>query len=258
MAPAAGFLLSMLLCRISRRGSAAVRHLFWLLAFVLMAVSIPITLLHLRVPVPMLPAISAALTPAPGGSLTPMMPSAPSEGPAWDAISPAHVPLIAPARPQPAPALHPPDWPGLLLALWATGFLLSLIPVLAGILRVRRIADRSGTVIDRPVAELWSELCASGGRKQRARLFVSSEVSVPFAAGWLRPAVTLPHGALGWPSDLLRAALIHELAHVTRNDLVSFAFARLVASFYWFHPLVWRGLRALSARRRWRRTMSSS
>ena len=55
LAPTIAFLAAALLARICRRASAAMRHLIWLLAFVSMAIWLPLALSHIRVGVPVLP-----------------------------------------------------------------------------------------------------------------------------------------------------------------------------------------------------------
>ena len=46
-------------------------------------------------------------------------------------------------------------------------------------------------------------------------------------------------GAIEWSSDRRRIVLIHELAHIARQDWPVQICAELVRAFYWFHPLAW-------------------
>jgi len=59
-APTIACLFSMLVCRLNGRASAATRHLIWMLAFVIMAVSAPVGLSGMRVAIPILPSAAAA------------------------------------------------------------------------------------------------------------------------------------------------------------------------------------------------------
>jgi len=52
---------------------------------------------------------------------------------------------------------------------------------------------------------------------------------------------------LQWPPTMQRAALVHEMAHIERNDVLTAAFARLVLSCFWFHPAAWLAWRSLRA-----------
>ncbi|MEM8994121.1 MAG: M56 family metallopeptidase [Acidobacteriota bacterium] len=72
------------------------------------------------------------------------------------------------------------------------------------------------------------------------------DVRVPVLCGVLRPRVVLPTAAAGWPSDRLRASLLHELAHQRHGDPWLDVGARFVGAFFFFHPGVWLARRALA------------
>ena len=248
-APLVAGLLAGLACRLSGRASAAARHLIWTLAFVMMAVCVPATLFPIKVAVPILPAEPVRRVPA--ALSQPVVQELTGAG-AWHAamgIPDSHPNLAAavnPAAPTPhtvAHWLHNLPWQRVLLGFWLIGFVVLLFTALAGTLRLRGIIQRSRSVEDR--VPVWTELLALTGLRPSVRLRVSPEVRIPLVTGLLRPTVILPEGALDWPSSMLRTALIHELAHLSRNDLLCSAFARLVASVYWFNPAAWYGLRSL-------------
>jgi beta-lactamase regulating signal transducer with metallopeptidase domain/lipopolysaccharide biosynthesis regulator YciM len=72
----------------------------------------------------------------------------------------------------------------------------------------------------------------------------------PGALGILHPRVILPEGLSAELSAAeLTAVLAHELAHLRRRDNLWAALAHLVASVFWFHPLVWFLERRLLAER---------
>ena len=63
--------------------------------------------------------------------------------------------------------------------------------------------------------------------------------------GVTRPVIVLPIDARDWDDAELRRALLHELEHIQRGDWIMQIVARVVAAFYWFHPLVWMAWRRL-------------
>jgi hypothetical protein len=63
--------------------------------------------------------------------------------------------------------------------------------------------------------------------------------------GILAPVVLLPSSAADWPADRLRRVLLHELAHVRRNDWIVHIASSVAAALYWFHPLAWLVIRRL-------------
>lgn len=72
------------------------------------------------------------------------------------------------------------------------------------------------------------------------RLLVSGLLEAPAAIGWLRPIVLVPAGALaGIPSAQMEALLLHELAHIRRNDYLINILQSLVEAIFFYHPGVW-------------------
>jgi len=74
----------------------------------------------------------------------------------------------------------------------------------------------------------------------------SPDVSLPLTTGVVRPVVLLPVGAAtDWPVSRLEAVLVHEFAHVRRNDLVGHLLGRIVCALQWFNPMSWFAVRRL-------------
>ena len=72
------------------------------------------------------------------------------------------------------------------------------------------------------------------------RLLTSTLVQVPTVAGWLRPVVLIPVGALaGLPPEHIEALLAHELAHIRRHDYLVNILQSLAEALLFYHPAVW-------------------
>lgn len=258
LVPAVAWLLAWSATRISRRASAATRHLIWLLSFVAMAAWVPFAVTHFKIEVPILPP-----KPSPPPALAPLRVLLSEEKLApTTAISLPHFNI---SLPKPLPKITAAEaggnsasasrlqteehgtHPALLVALWVFGFVVLALNFLAGVLDLRRVIRASRIPDDETLAALHSELCARIGLRKPPGLLISASVAVPLVTGLWRPCVILPEKACHWPTPMLRAALIHELTHVRRNDLFSAAFAHLVVAIYWFNPFAWFGLRALQA-----------
>jgi hypothetical protein len=77
-------------------------------------------------------------------------------------------------------------------------------------------------------------------RINRGLCFVASaQVSVPLVLYLWRPIIVIPEAAAEWPWGRLRAVLLHELAHIKRNDVHIQTLAQMACAAYWFNPLVW-------------------
>jgi beta-lactamase regulating signal transducer with metallopeptidase domain len=137
--------------------------------------------------------------------------------------------------PAPAPSLIPAIGWIALASLWLFG---AAIVVLRGVLRHRATVHEARAAKDAPVSAraLLVELAAHVGVKP-PRLAVGDAVTGPYVVGAFSPVIVVPPALLD-DAALLRAALLHELAHVRRKD----AFGRLVQlaaiAIFWWLPVV--------------------
>ncbi len=135
---------------------------------------------------------------------------------------------------QPAPLLF---W---VVLAWFAGAMAFSARLAGAWVFVSRI--RSLTV--RPAPPEWQESLVSLGRRiglsRPVRLLVSAVVDVPMVAGWWRPVVLVPVGALsGLPADYMEALLLHELAHIRRRDALVNLLQGVAEALLFYHPAVW-------------------
>ena len=126
-------------------------------------------------------------------------------------------------------SLHWTDW---LLLCWAGGTLFLLVRLIVGIGAVWYISARSAPFnYSLPHVRLnW---------KQPVRIRCSKRVTVPMMWGLFRPVILLPADANNWQPERRRAVLLHELAHIQRQDWLMQMMAQITCAVYWFNPLVW-------------------
>jgi uncharacterized protein (TIGR03435 family) len=88
--------------------------------------------------------------------------------------------------------------------------------------------------------EILGRLGARIGLSRPVGLLVSARVEAPMVAGWLRPVVLVPVGALtGLPFEQLEALLLHELAHIRRHDYLVNILQSVAEALLFYHPAVW-------------------
>lgn len=113
---------------------------------------------------------------------------------------------------------------GVLLAVWAVGFLTVVAMRVRGWRRVRA-AVRSSVAL--PVSGPYSVRSAPG-------------LLEPGVVGIWRPVLLLPAGIEQHLSPAqLRAVLEHEFTHIRRRDNLTSALHMIVEAVCWFHPVVW-------------------
>jgi beta-lactamase regulating signal transducer with metallopeptidase domain len=123
-----------------------------------------------------------------------------------------------------------------LLAIFAAAMAIGLARLFIGWLAVRRLM-RDAVPVDLPsgvTAELAAVARAHGARAPRVRQ--SARTTSPVVAGAFRPVILVPVNFATRPEDELRAALLHELAHVIRRDYAVNLASEIAALPLCWHP----------------------
>jgi len=127
----------------------------------------------------------------------------------------------------------------LLLACWMLGTLVVAGRLLYGMFTMHRIAGDAESW-DHPVAaRSIDDTVERLGLRRRPALRLSQKVDVPLVWGLWNPVMILPTCARQWSEERLQSVFLHEASHLKRADWPWLIASRLVASIYWFHPLVW-------------------
>jgi uncharacterized protein (TIGR03435 family) len=203
---------------LSRRMSAATRHLVWMLAIA-----------------------GALLLPALAISL-----------PDWTPVEytePAgFVPILGAASLEPPVFDAPPSvigtpggiqWPWILAAVYLAGMVLLMARVVLQHVWTDRLVRAATPIVEMPWLRLLGECSARIGVRRPVRLLRTANDTMPFAAGIRQASIVLPAAADTWPEDRRRAVLLHELAHVERHDCLTQTLAAVACAVYWAHPGVW-------------------
>jgi beta-lactamase regulating signal transducer with metallopeptidase domain len=196
-------------------GSAASRHLAWLLGFGGLALLPLLSAIVPALPLPVLPAV-------PEPSVDPVLASQSAALPVGAGGTDSVVSIA--------------DL--LLLAYVAVAALLLLRPVAGRILLARMWRD-ARPVDDPETLALVDRLARSFAIRRRVAVGIASGPTVPMTWGVLRPRVLLPANARRWSSEQFRLVLLHELGHIARHDSATWTAAAVLCALYWPNPLVW-------------------
>jgi len=200
-----------------RRSSAAKRHLVWvaaaiaLLALPFLSESLP----HLSIPAAVVfepatfTAASAALHDAYYSDASPV----PPRGAIWRF-----------------------DWQRAIVLLWFAGAASGLLRLAIAYLSIRRIRRGAAVLDDRTQI---TELAHSLGIDRPVEVYLTEPGSMPMTAGPLSPAVFLPEDSRDWSGERRNLVLLHELAHVRRDDPALHLMGRIALTLYWWNPLAW-------------------
>ena len=132
-------------------------------------------------------------------------------------------------------SLYWTDW---IAVCWAGGMLFLLARLIVGIGAVWHLSARSNSFSGSTphVHPDWKRLVS---------VRLSNAVTVPMVWGLFRPVILLPADAEDWQPERRRAVLLHELAHIQRQDWLIQIIAQITCAVYWFNPFVWLAARQL-------------
>lgn len=128
----------------------------------------------------------------------------------------------------------------ILVTLYLAGMLLMTIKLTSDLVQLHHIR----TTMVEPMGEAWEKhlrrLMARLKLSRPVKLLVSRYVRVPVMLGFLKPVILLPIVMVNNLSEeQLEAILLHELAHVKRNDYLLNIFQSIVETILFFNPFVW-------------------
>jgi beta-lactamase regulating signal transducer with metallopeptidase domain len=233
-----------LVTRTLSRG-AAVRHLVWQVAFIILLL---LPLLSCFVPsYGVAHVVAVTPTARPTSETAAQKGSAPSgtrPGQTAASVVPHGQRSVAPTSPVRAVGTYLTAGA---FILWSGGAALAFLRLAFAyfmILRLRRHSSpgaRDGVDLAR--------LAESVGLRGEWELRTSGCTSPPTALTWglFRPIVLLPQSSARWSRHWLEAVLLHELAHVRRRDCVTQLLVEAACAVYWFNPFVWLCARAVRA-----------
>jgi beta-lactamase regulating signal transducer with metallopeptidase domain len=145
--------------------------------------------------------------------------------------------VLGPAAP--APVTPPPLTPAIgwlvLAGAWATGSSIVLVRALSAqhraLANARRAPEAPGAA-----RALLVELSTQLGVRA-PRLVIGDPVTSPHVVGVVRPVIVVPASLLS-DEVLLRAALVHELAHIRRRDALARYVQLFATALFFFWPVV--------------------
>ena len=131
--------------------------------------------------------------------------------------------------------LHWTEW---MAVCWVGGLLFLLVRLIVGIGAVWHLSARSNNFngLIPHIPSNW---------KRPVSIRQSDAVPVPMVWGLFRPVILLPADADEWDPNRQRAVLLHELAHIKRQDWLMWTMAQLTCAVYWFNPLLWFAARRM-------------
>ncbi|HEX3933208.1 MAG TPA: M56 family metallopeptidase, partial [Puia sp.] len=121
--------------------------------------------------------------------------------------------------------------------VWLACLLGQILRLTGGLYHIRRL--RRNSIV--PPGEFWpvrlQALAHRLGIKRTITLLQSGLIKTPAAFGFLKPCILVPLGMLAsLPPDQVETILLHELAHIHRNDYIANLLLHLTEAIFFFNP----------------------
>lgn len=253
--------IAMIAALLLRRSTAATRYVVWsaslvgLLTVPVLALTLPVWRVPLLAPPSAQIRNGGAAERATAGGMTAAERPTELSGMVWPSVT-ASLPTIPsgtrafPADQPSIPSAAAPrslfEW---LALVWFGGIAAGLLALIGSMVALARLARRARPISGDGWTRLLAEVRRDLGISRPVVLLQSDSAAMPATWGIAKPVILLPAGADEWNEDRRRVVLLHELAHVRRNDCLMQLLAQVCCTAYWFHPAVWYTARRMRAER---------
>lgn len=127
-----------------------------------------------------------------------------------------------------------------LVFIWLAGILLFTIKTAGGICLVSRYRNRKVFPVPAELAYRFDSIRKKLNIKRPVRFLISGLIDVPMAIGLLKPVILIPASVIsGLPVVQLETIIVHELAHITRQDYLVNLVQAIIEILFFYHPVVW-------------------
>ncbi|MGI9519841.1 MAG: M56 family metallopeptidase, partial [Pirellulaceae bacterium] len=131
-------------------------------------------------------------------------------------------------------------WIPWLVAVWLVGICLFAVRPIVGLQAAWRVRWSSRSPAPEKTRQLLRQLADRLHLRKSVELSLSKLVQVPTVVGIFRPAILLPFSSLTSLSAAeLEAILLHELAHIRRQDHLINLLQTFVETILFYHPAIW-------------------
>ena len=134
----------------------------------------------------------------------------------------------------------PSTYTGWISLVYLTGLLIHALNMISGFYRLSEVRNKK-RLVSYPV---WDEqiiaLCKKLNIQKSIGLYLGERVLSPFTAGFIRPVIIFPIALINRLSpEQVEAIVLHELAHIKRNDYLWNIILKVMETILFFNPFVW-------------------
>jgi beta-lactamase regulating signal transducer with metallopeptidase domain len=123
---------------------------------------------------------------------------------------------------------------------WFAGFLVFALRFAGSYIYIYRLRTRYSFTLPEKWQATLRDIRSKLGLCKNVVLLESATTGIPMVIGFLKPAIILPLGLIAHiPFSQLEAILVHELAHIRRNDYIVNLIITPMEWLFFYHPVYW-------------------
>lgn len=125
----------------------------------------------------------------------------------------------------------------LFVLIWAFLFFVNCIKLSTGLTNIYRMRNHKRFAIPKDWQLKVEDLSKMLGIQRPVSFIQSGIIKTPAAMGFFKPVILVPLGLISnLPASQVETILLHELAHIRRNDYIVNLFQRFAEAFFFFNP----------------------
>ncbi len=128
----------------------------------------------------------------------------------------------------------------LITGFYLLGLLFCVLKLAIGIINISWFRNNKNLKLDSYLSNISNQLSSNFRLIKTVSVYLSDQICVPLTIGFIKPIIVFPIALVNQLSaEQTEAILLHELAHIKRNDYLLNIFLCIVQSFLFFNPIVW-------------------
>ncbi|MGI4750189.1 MAG: M56 family metallopeptidase [Janthinobacterium lividum] len=128
----------------------------------------------------------------------------------------------------------------LITGFYLLGLCFCMLKLTIGIINISWFRNNKNLKLDTYLSNISNQLSSNFRLIKTVSVFVSNKICVPLTLGFIKPIIVFPIALINQLSaEQTEAILLHELAHIKRNDYLLNLLLCIVQSFLFFNPAIW-------------------
>jgi len=124
--------------------------------------------------------------------------------------------------------------------LYLIGLIFCVLRLMLGLINISWFKSSKYLQFEDQLSAQVRTLVSNFNLLKTVSVFLSDKIQVPLTIGFLKPIIVFPIALVNQLSaEQTEAILLHELAHIKRNDYLLNVIISLIQSFLFFNPLIW-------------------